>query len=207
MRMSLVAGTRRRSRAARAAGAWSPPAPAPVRRRREAGRLAIPRRGTGRRHAGGGPPECNVAVHLRRAARDLATPMHRRRAAAGGNARPPPPAVCPRPDAWRHREKGPMAAGSSPALSGRAQADRSADASYWATVRRCLGDVRDAAPPEGAAPQTPPAGPRTIPVIIRARSRAGREGMMREGMRVGRSFWKDVGAGPNPTICFQAGRG
>ena len=34
-------------------------------------------------------------------------------------------------------------------------------------------------PPEEATPQTPPASPRTIPVIIRARSRAGGEGSMR----------------------------
>ncbi len=35
------------------------------------------------------------------------------------------------------------------------------------------GSVRVAAPPEEAAPRTPPAGPRTIPVIIRAHPRAG----------------------------------
>ena len=38
-----------------------------------------------------------------------------------------------------------------------AQADRSADASYWATGRRCREVVRDASPPEGTTPQTPPA--------------------------------------------------
>ena len=72
-------------------------------------------------------------------------------------------------------------------LSSDTQTDRSADASYWATGRRCREVVRDASPPEGHTPQTPPAGvfseeitprPRTIPAIVRPVRWAGGEGMM-----------------------------
>ena len=78
------------------------------------------------------PSIVSKTVRLRRSARDLTTSLHR-------------------------SPKAPMAADASQGFRP-AQADRSADASYWATGRRCREVVRDANPPEGHTPQTPPAG-------------------------------------------------